>query len=158
MFSRFFPLSRPAFRARSSERDRRNDERAVMSIATALELAQEQAEAERAGLDARITDLVSRAALAGGNDLDDWLTRSDLCSRMLSESDAEIRRGQERVTILEQHISEFRYFKSELRERFPEMNLEPVQTRSKLIKMTRVKNQYVAKRADENKSRGYQAN
>jgi phage terminase Nu1 subunit (DNA packaging protein) len=129
-----------------------------MSIATALELAQEQAEAERAGLDARITDLVSRAALAGGNDLDDWLTRSDLCSRMLSESDAEIRRGQERVTILEQHISEFRYFKSELRERFPEMNLEPVQTRSKLIKMTRVKNQYVAKRADENKSRGYQAN
>lgn len=134
MFSRFFPLSRSAFRARSSERDRRNDEQALLSIATALGLAQKKAEAERAGLDARITDLVSRAALAGGNDLDDCLTRSDLCALMLSESDAEIRRGQKRVKILEKHISDFRYFKSELRERFPEMNLEPVQIRSKLFK------------------------
>lgn len=95
-----------------------------MSIATALSLAQEQAEAERAGLDTRLTDLVSRAALAGGNDLDDCLTRSDLCSRMLSESDADIRRGQKRLEILEQHISDFRYLRSELQERFPEMNVE----------------------------------
>jgi hypothetical protein len=55
---------------------------------------------------------------------------------MLSESDADIRRGQKRVKILEQHISYFRYFKSELQERFPEMNLEPVQIRSKQFKMT----------------------
>jgi hypothetical protein len=87
--------SRPkgTFRARSLERDTSADHDAVTSIAVAIDLVLEKAEAERAGLMRRLDDVISRAAIVGGNDTEDYLTRTEDRSKMLSDSDAEIRRG-----------------------------------------------------------------
>jgi hypothetical protein len=103
---RMFCKSGYDLRVRSAERDRQT----VGSIATVLERAENDAEAERAGLDARLTDLISRAALAGRNDLADSLTRAASCARMLRESDTEIRRGQMRIATLESRIAQFRLY------------------------------------------------
>jgi len=111
------------FRARSPERDASTDNEAVRSIAAAIEAALERAEAERAGLQGRIDDVVSRAAIVGGNDIDDYLTRTEDRSIMLSNSDAEIRRGQERLRVIEQNIAHFRFLKAALQTRFPDAKI-----------------------------------
>src|ERR1700761_5737430 len=91
--------SRPKerFQARSPERDVIADHDAVKSVAAALDVALEKAEAERLGLKNRLDNVLSVAALVGGNDIDDYLTRNEDRSDMLNESDVEIRRGQERL-------------------------------------------------------------
>ena len=73
----FRSRSKEGFQARSSERDRNTDQEAVKSIAVALDTALQEADAERAGLKRRIDDVISRAAIVGGNDMDDYLTRTD---------------------------------------------------------------------------------
>ena len=115
--------SRPkggGFQSRSPERDTNADNEAVESIAAAIDLVLEKAEAERTGLKRRIDDVISRAAIIGGNDIDDYLTRTEDRSNMLSNSDAEIRRGQERLRIIEQNISHFKFLKTALQTRFPD--------------------------------------
>jgi hypothetical protein len=120
MMKPLFGRAKGGFHARSSERDSSSDDEAVLSVAAALDLAVQKAEAERAGLKGRIDDVISRAAIVGGNEIDDWQTRTDDRSRMLSESDAEIRRGQARLKILEQNISHFKFLKTALQTRFPD--------------------------------------
>jgi hypothetical protein len=83
----------------------------------------EKAESEQAGLKRRINEVISRAAIAGGNDIDDYLTRTEDRSSMLKDSDNEIRRGQERLGIIEQNISHFKFLKTALRTRFPKVPL-----------------------------------
>ena len=111
------------FRARSPERDASTDNEAVKSIAAAIDAALDSAVAERAGLQGRIDDVVSRAAIVGGNDIDDYLTRTEDRSIMLSNSDAEIRRGQERLRAIEQNIAHFRFLKAALQTRFPDAKI-----------------------------------
>jgi len=111
------------FRARSPERDASTDNEAVKSIAAAIDAALDSAVAERAGLQGRIDDVVSRAAIVGGNDIDDYLTRTEDRSIMLSNSDAEIRRGQERLRVIEQNISHFKFLKAALQTRFPDVKI-----------------------------------
>ena len=69
------------------------DNELIMSIAAAIEAALNRAENQRTGLKARIADVLSRAAIVAGNDLDDYLTRAEDRSMMLNNSDAEIRRA-----------------------------------------------------------------
>src|SRR5450631_1976850 len=107
------------FRSRSPERDINADNEAVESIATAINLALEKAEAERAGLKMRIDDVISRAALVGGNDTDDYLTRTEDRSNMLRNSDTEIRSGQERLRTIEQNLAHFKFLRTALQTRFP---------------------------------------
>ena len=116
----FRSRSKGGFQSRSPERDTNADNEAVKSIATAIDLVLERAEAERAGLKRRIDDVISRAAIVGGNDIDDYLTRTEDRSNMLSSSDAEIRGGQERLRIIEQNISHFKFLKTALQTRFPD--------------------------------------
>ena len=78
------------FRTRSKERDTDTDNEAIMSIAAAIEAALNKVENERTGLKARLEDILSRAAIVGGNDSDDYLTRTEDRSIMLSNSDAEV--------------------------------------------------------------------
>ncbi|XIA62317.1 hypothetical protein ACFIOY_22195 [Bradyrhizobium sp. TZ2] len=68
-------------------------------------------------------DVISRAAVVGGNDADEFLTRSEDRSEMLRNSEAEMKRGQERLTTLETNISHFRFLKTALRSRFPDSKL-----------------------------------
>ena len=111
------------FRTRSKERDVDTDSEAIKSIASAIEAALNKAENERIGLKARIDDVLSRAAIVGGNDIDDYLTRTEDRSTMLSDSDAEIRRGEERLKVLDQNIVHVKFLKTALRTRFPDLKI-----------------------------------
>jgi hypothetical protein len=119
----FRSRSKGVFRSRSSERDINTDNEAVISIAVAIGLVLDKAEAEQAGLKRRINEVVSRAAIAGGNDIDDYLTRTEERTKMLKDSDNEIRRGQERLIIIEQNISHFKFLKITLQTCFPNISL-----------------------------------
>jgi predicted component of type VI protein secretion system len=111
------------FRTRSKERDADSDNEAIRSIASAIEAALNKAENERIGLKARIDDVLSRAAIVGGNDIDDYLTRTEDRSTMLSNSDAEIARGEERMKVLDQNIVHVKFLKTALRTRFPDLKI-----------------------------------
>jgi hypothetical protein len=123
MISLFRSRPKDDFRARSAERDVETDNEAVRSVATAVDLVLQKAEAERAGLRNRIDNVLSVAAIVGGNDIDDYLTRSEDRTEMLRESDAEIRRGEERLKVLEQNISHFKFLRAALLTRFPNLKL-----------------------------------
>lgn len=124
MIKQFFRFrSDEGFRARSPERDASTDNETVRSIAAAIDAALGKAEAERKGLQGRIDDVISRAAIVGGNDIDDYLTRTEDRSAMLRDSDAEIKRGQKRLTVLDQNISHFRFLKAALQTRFPAIRI-----------------------------------
>jgi hypothetical protein len=111
------------FRSRSKERDADTDNEAIKSIASAIEAALNKAVNERIGLKARIDDVLSRAAIVGGNDIDDYLTRTEDRSTMLSNSDAEITRGEERLKVLDQNIVHVKFLKTALRTRFPDLKI-----------------------------------
>jgi len=111
------------FRTRSKERDADSDNEAIRSIASAIEAALNKAENERIGLKARIDDVLSRAAIVGGNDIDDYLTRTEDRSTMLSNSDTEIGRGEERLKVLDQNIVHVKFLKTALQNRFPNLKI-----------------------------------
>lgn len=120
MIKQFF-RARPtgAFQARSVERDRANDDASVKSVDDAIIEALEKAKAERDGLKRRMDDVLARAAIVGGNDLDDHLTRAGDRSDMLRKSDADIRQGYQRLRELDQNIAHFERVQTTLRERAP---------------------------------------
>lgn len=118
---RLFRSRKDTFQARSAERDSAADDDAVRSVAAAIDSVLQRAEAERAGLKSRIDDVLSIAAIVGGNDIEDYLTREEGHSKLLKESDADIRRGQERLRIIEQNISHFKFLRAALLTRFPNL-------------------------------------
>ena len=71
------------------------------SIASEIEAALNKAKNERVGLEARIDDVLSRATIVGGNDIDDYLTRTEDRWTMFSNFDAEITRGEERLKVVD---------------------------------------------------------
>lgn len=119
----FRSRSNESFQARSPERDAVSDNEAIKTVAVAIDLVLEKAEAERAGLKNRVDDVLSLAAVVGGNDIEDYLTRTEDRSKMLKDSDAEIRRGQERLRVIEQNISHFKFLRAALQTRFPDFKL-----------------------------------
>lgn len=119
----FRSRSKETFQARSPERDTNTDDDAVRSVAAAIDLVLEKAGAERSGLTNRIDNVLSLAAIVGGNDIDDYLTRTEDRLTMLKESDAEIRRGQDRLRVIEQNISHFKFLKTALQTRFPDCKI-----------------------------------
>jgi hypothetical protein len=60
------------------------------------------------------------AAIVGGNDLDDFLTRDEARSSLLAASDDEIARGQARLKTLDEQLWHFRFLKAALQSRFPD--------------------------------------
>src|SRR5262249_42185188 len=116
MISQLF-RSRSKFQARSPERDADTDNEAVRSVASAIDLVLTKAEAERTGLKNRIDNVLSVAAI------DDYLMRAEDRSQMLRESDAEIRRGQDRLRVIGQNISHFKFLRAALQTRFPDRKL-----------------------------------
>ena len=122
MFRLFRSPSDSGFKARSLKRDADTDRNAVKSVSDAINLALEQADAERAGLKRRMDDVTSRAAVVGGNDADEFLTRTEDRSEMLRKSDDELKRAQERLSVIETNISHFRFLKAALRSRFPDFD------------------------------------
>lgn len=107
------------FRTRSPERDRQSDIAVVTSVAKAIDDALRAVEAERSGLARRIADVLSRAAVSVGNDVDEYVAREEADTSRLNAMDDEIRTGQERLKKLDDNIAQFEAIKAELMRRFP---------------------------------------
>ena len=107
-----------SFRTRSAERDFETDKKRIKSIASVLDPVLRQAQDERAGLKRRIEGVITRAAIVGGNDQEDYLTRTEEVSKMLSTSDSNIRLGEKRLAVLDQNIGYFNFLSSEFKRRF----------------------------------------
>jgi hypothetical protein len=108
------------FRTRAPARDQELDDQLVGPVASAIDEALQKIEAQKDGLKRRLDDVIARAAIVGGNDLDDFLTRDEARSTLLAASDGEIARGQARLKTLEDQIEHFRFLKAALQTRFPD--------------------------------------
>jgi hypothetical protein len=120
MLNQIFRSRRREFQVRSEERDLEVDRASVHSIDRAINEALERAVAEQTGLGRRIDDVLARAAIAAGNEVDEYLSRSPEDNKMLSASEDEIRRGQKRLATLDQNIAHFKFLKIALQTRFPD--------------------------------------
>jgi hypothetical protein len=115
------------FKARSATRDISTDQARLIAIAKAVENAIATAEAERAGLDRRIEDILARAAVTFGNGTDEYLERDALRTKHQDLFDIEIKRGQRRLTELKSQIEHLRFLKIVMITRFPELGVNPTQ-------------------------------
>jgi hypothetical protein len=111
------------FKARGADRDAETDRLRVESILNAIETARAAAEAEHTGLSARVEDVLARAAVTFGNDSDEYLSREPLDSHHQDLFTKEILNGQRRLKELADTISHFKFLKTALLTRFP--NLKP---------------------------------
>src|ERR1700751_2378627 len=108
------------FRTRAPGRDQELDDQLVDQVAAAIDEALQKVEAQRDGLKRRLDDVIARAAMVGGNDLDDFLTRDEVRATLLAVSDSEIERGQARLKTLDEQLSHFKFLKAALQTRFPD--------------------------------------
>lgn len=113
-----------SFRTRSSHRDRQSDSASVVLVAKAINEALAAAEFERSGLARRIEDVLSRAAVAVGNDVDEYIDRDERDTSYLNGMDAQIQSGQDRLKQLDYNIAQFQALKAELALKFPEVVIE----------------------------------
>jgi hypothetical protein len=120
MINLFWRRTESSFQNRSPERDRQLDRELSARIARALDEAVQATEAQKNGLRNRMDEVVSIAAIVGGNETDEYLTRDEGRSNILLASDAEIKRGEARLKTLEQHLSHFEFLRAAFRSRFPD--------------------------------------
>jgi hypothetical protein len=121
----FFSKSHPSdhFKARSVGRDSETDRVRAASVLRSIEEALEAAKAEQAGLQARIDDVLARAAVTMGNDSDEYLTRDPEDSRYQDLLGAEIASGQRRLSELAVTIGHFEFLRTAVLARFPNLSL-----------------------------------
>jgi uncharacterized protein YqgV (UPF0045/DUF77 family) len=95
----------------------------VASIVRSIDDALVMAEAERSGVNSRIDDVLARAAVTSGNDVDEYLTRDSLDTYHQDLLDMEIANGRLRLEKLSQNIKHFRFLKEALLIRFPDFRM-----------------------------------
>jgi hypothetical protein len=122
MLENFFRKPSLSFKARSPARDNELIETLVGQVESALHHAAREIEAQRDGLTRRLDAVITRAAVIGGNDIDDSLTRDRADAAVLAASDVEIARAEARLKVLEQQLSSFEYLEAALYSRFPNLN------------------------------------
>jgi hypothetical protein len=113
------------FKARSANRDGEIDLGRAASILRAIENALEDTKAERAGLRSRIDDAIGRAAVTGGNNPDEYLTREPEDNHLQNLLGTEIATGQKRLNELDVAITHFKFLQTDLMTRFPDLKLAP---------------------------------
>jgi hypothetical protein len=111
------------FKARSAGRDTETDHARVASIFRSIEDALEGAKAEHAGLTSRVNDVLARAAVTMGNDSDEYLTRDPKDNHYQNLLGTEIANGQRRLNELGVIIGHFKFLKTALITRFPDLKL-----------------------------------
>jgi hypothetical protein len=124
-------MLRQLFRSASSDGDRARapafdadtDDGAVRAVAAAIDLVLEKAEAERAGLTQVLNDMLSPAEVVTAFDDDQVPIPTEDRAKMLTDSDAEMGREQERLRVVQQNISHFKFLKAALRTRFPDTKI-----------------------------------
>jgi hypothetical protein len=110
--------TKPAFKARSVERDAETDRSRVESIVSAIEAALAAAEAEQLGLNRRVEDVLARASVTFGNGTDEYLTREPLDNHHQRLFDTKIKNGQRRLHELSITITHFKFLKAATLSRF----------------------------------------
>jgi hypothetical protein len=108
-----------SFKARSPARDNEQIEKLVNQVASTLHQATQEIEAQRDGLKRRLDAVITRAAVIGGNDIDDSLARDKADAAALAASDVEIARAEARLKTLEEQLSHFTFLEAALQSRFP---------------------------------------
>lgn len=124
MLKRIFRSSSETFRTRSPDRDRITDERLVQAVANAIDAALLSAEYEHNGLKHRLDEVISVAAIVGGNDIEDVQGQTGPRAELLQKSDDEIRIGEGRLRTLESNMAHFRSLRRELEQRFSGVEIE----------------------------------
>lgn len=124
MLNQVFRSRALAFKTRSPDRDRQSDAANVALVAKAIDAALMAAESERAGLARRVADVLSRAAVTVGNDVDEYIDRDDRDTVHLNRMDVEIQSGQDRLKQLDHNIAQFEALKAELALKFPDVAVE----------------------------------
>jgi hypothetical protein len=119
--------ARAEFQARSADRDAGTDQARVAAVANALEEVLRAAEAEHAGLSRRIEEVAERAAIATGNDGDEYLTRDAAAIEALCRYDRELVNGENRLKDLTVAIGHFKFLKAALLSRFSDFKKSPAE-------------------------------
>jgi hypothetical protein len=109
------------FRARSADRDAETDRARVGSILEGIENALQAAEREQSGLSRRVEDVLARAAVTLGNGTDEYLEREPLDSHHQDLFGSEISNGQRRLKELATSITHFKFLKTAILSRFPDL-------------------------------------
>jgi hypothetical protein len=109
------------FKARSADRDAETDRLRVGSILEAIEHALHAAEQEQSGLNRRVEDVLARAAVTLGNGTDEYLEREPLDSHHQDLFGSEIFNGQRRLKELATSITHFKFLKTAILSRFPDL-------------------------------------
>lgn len=92
----------------------------IARVTKAIDQAIADFKAERDGLDQRLADVMSRAAIVAGNDSDEYVDREKAVSERLSELDTEVKNAQRRLDRLAYNISQFEHLRDELQSRLVE--------------------------------------
>jgi uncharacterized protein YggE len=127
MLNKLFTRGRagPQFQARSADRDAATDQARIAAVANAIDEALRAAEAEHAGLSRRMEEVTERAAIATGNDGDEYVTRDAADSATLDRLDRELANGEDRLKNLSVSIGHFKFLKAALLSRFPDFKKTP---------------------------------
>ena len=119
------PARRCPAKARSAERDTETDRSRIGAIVSAIEAALHEAENEQSGLNRRVEDVLSRAAVTLGNGTDEYLEREPLDSHHQNLFGTEISSGQRRLKELGNEITHFKFLKAAMLSRFPDFKPPP---------------------------------
>jgi hypothetical protein len=109
------------FKARSADRDAETDRSRVGSVLEAVESALHAAEREQSGLYRRVEDVLARAAVTLGNGSDEYLEREALDNHDQDLFSREISNGQRRLKELTNSITHFKFLKTAILSRFPDL-------------------------------------
>ena len=112
------------FKARSVARDAEADRSRLAPIAAAIDNALQSAEAEHGGLSRRIQEVETHAVMTVGNDVDEYLTREAIDSRVLDGFETEMVNGNRRLKELALTIGHFKFLRAALASRFPDFKLD----------------------------------
>jgi hypothetical protein len=107
------------FKARSFERDASTDRSRVRSILSAIGEALSAAEREQAGLKKRLEDVVARASMTVGYEVDEYVDREPHRTTSLNFFEAEMMRAAGRIKELNSMVSHFKFLETAVRTRFP---------------------------------------
>jgi hypothetical protein len=119
------------FKARSSERDAVADRSRIASVMSAVENALSSTESEQAGLRSRMDDVLARASISVGTNADEYLDREPHRTAALNFFDHAIAKGESRLKELGTMIAHFKFVKTAMLTRFPELKVS-VTNRSSL--------------------------
>jgi hypothetical protein len=116
------------FWARSAARDSDTDATRVASISKSIDAALVAAQAEHAGLEQRLADVIARAAVTIGANADEYVEREPEDEVLQSALSAEMANAERRLRELEDSMSHFKFLNAALAARFPDHVSVPSKT------------------------------